>query len=200
MRGAGIGQGERVVAYDDVSGAVAGRLWWLLRSFGHARAAVLDGGIQAWGSPLETASVRPAAGDFTAADPGWADVVVYEQLRRGEAEGVLLDARAGRRYRGEEEPIDPRAGHIPGARSAPWQGNLGPDGRYLPPERLRERFSGLGVTSGAEAILYCGSGVNTIHNLVALELAGLKGARVYAGSWSDWSRRHDAPIATGDEP
>jgi thiosulfate/3-mercaptopyruvate sulfurtransferase len=200
LRRAGVNRSDRVVAYDDASGSTAGRLWWLLRSFGHQAAAVLDGGIQAWGQPLETVASQRPAGDFLAAEPAWADVVSYEQLRQGQAPGVLLDARAGRRYRGEEEPIDRRAGHIPGAKSAPWQGNLGPDGRYLPAADLRRRFQQLGVSSGGEAILYCGSGVSSIQNLIALELAGLHGARVYAGSWSDWSSHEDAPVATGPEP
>jgi thiosulfate/3-mercaptopyruvate sulfurtransferase len=200
MRRAGVNRGDRVVVYDDASGSVAGRLWWLLRAFGHDEAAVLDGGIQAWGAPLET-DVPPArAGDFVAREPDWSDVVLYEQLRDGAASGVLLDARLASRYRGEEEPIDPRAGHIPGARSAPWQENVGADGRYLPPVKLRVRVNRLGVQAGEQAILYCGSGVSTIQNLIALELAGLHGARIYAGSWSDWSRRQDAPVATGSEP
>jgi len=200
VRRAGIGNGDRVVAYDDAGGSVAGRLWWLLRSFGHGAAAVLDGGIQAWGAPLESHRSEPPPGDFAAAEPAWADVVSYGQLRRGDVSGVLLDARAGSRYRGEQEPVDPKAGHIPGALSAPWQANLGPDGRYLPPERLRERFRGLGVDRGEDAILYCGSGVSTIQNLIALELAGLAGARVYAGSWSDWCSHPEAPVATASKP
>ena len=200
IREAGVGEDDRVVVYDDAGGSVAGRLWWLLRAFGHEAGAVLDGGIQAWGQPLDTKPEKPARGDFKAREPTWSDVVFYEQVRRGEANGVLLDARAGSRYRGEEEPVDPKAGHIPGARSAPWQGNLGPDGRYLPPERLRERFGNLGVQKGSDAILYCGSGVSTIQNLIALELAGLAGARVYAGSWSDWVSHEDAPVATGPDP
>ena len=200
MRGAGVHNGDRVVAYDDAGGSVAGRLWWLLRAFGHERAAVLDGGIQTWASPLETEPAAPAPGDFQAEQPSWRNVIFYEQLRRGDVKGILLDARAGARYRGEEEPVDPKAGHIPGARSAPWQGNLGRDGRYLPPEKLRERFTALGVQRGEDAILYCGSGVSTIQNLIALELAGLGGAMVYAGSWSDWVAHDDAPIATGRDP
>jgi thiosulfate/3-mercaptopyruvate sulfurtransferase len=200
MRAAGVNRGDRVVVYDDASASVAGRLWWLLRVFGHDAAAVLDGGIQAWGEPLQTREPQPHRGDFVARQPDWTSVVTYQQLRDGSASGVLLDARAPSRYRGEEEPIDPRAGHIPGALSAPWQGNVGPDGRYLPPERLRRRFHRLGVRHGEQAVLYCGSGVSTIQNLIALELAGMRGARVYAGSWSDWSRHDDAPVATGREP
>jgi thiosulfate/3-mercaptopyruvate sulfurtransferase len=200
MRHADVDNADGVVVYDDVAGSVAGRLWWLLRAFGHAAAAVLDGGIQAWAGPLETEVTTPRRGDFDAREPSWSDVVLYDQLRRGEVDGVLLDARLPSRYRGEEEPVDPKAGHIPGAVSACWQGNLGPDGRYLAPEQLRERFRALGVKAGGEAILYCGSGVNTIHNLIALELAGLRGARVYAGSWSDWSAHEDAPVATGTDP
>jgi thiosulfate/3-mercaptopyruvate sulfurtransferase len=109
----------------------------------------------------------------------------------------LLDARAPERYRGEKEPVDPKAGHIPGALSAPWTGNLGPDGRFKTPEELRLRFAGLGAASGAVA--YCGSGVNACHELLAMRVAGLPDARLYAGSWSDWSNR-DLPVATGSEP
>jgi thiosulfate/3-mercaptopyruvate sulfurtransferase len=109
----------------------------------------------------------------------------------------ILDARAGERYRGEKEPIDPKAGHIPGAVSAPWMENLGPDGRFKSPAELRERFAALGVEEGA--VVYCGSGVNATHDLLAMEVAGLRNGRLYAGSWSDWSHR-DAPVATGKDP
>jgi thiosulfate/3-mercaptopyruvate sulfurtransferase len=113
-------------------------------------------------------------------------------------EGVpLLDARAGERYRGEQEPIDPKAGHIPGALSTPWTDNLGPDGRFRSPAELRARFSELDADNGA--VMYCGSGVNATHHLLAMEIAGLRGGRLYAGSWSDWSNR-DAPVATGKDP
>jgi thiosulfate/3-mercaptopyruvate sulfurtransferase len=115
-----------------------------------------------------------------------------------ELEGVpLLDARAGERYRGEKEPADPKAGHIPGALNASWADNLGPDGRFKTPDELRERFTGLGAGDGAVA--YCGSGVNACHDLLAMEIAGLPNGRLYAGSWSDWSHR-DLPVATGKEP
>jgi len=119
-------------------------------------------------------------------------------VKRLEGEPVL-DSRAPERYRGEKEPVDPKKGHIPGARNAPFMGNLGDDGRFRSREELRKRFEQLGVTKGRRAVVYCGSGVNACHNLLALELAGVEDARLYAGSWSDWSNR-DAPVATGSEP
>jgi len=195
MRRAGVNRGDRVVAYDDAGGSVAARLWWLLRFFGHERAAVLDGGLQAWGQPLEIEAPAPAAGDFEAAEPNRAEVVDRHGLH-----GLLLDARAPERYRGEVEPVDPKAGHIPGARSAFWQESLDERQHFKAGEELRQRFRDLGVESGEEVIAQCGSGVNAAHVLLALELAGFKGARLYEGSWSDWSSHPDAPVATGPEP
>lgn len=197
MRRAGVGDSTLVVAYDDASGSVAARLWWLLRLFGHARAAVLDGGIQAWPGPLSSEEATPPPGDMTAAAPDRDRYLDYEGVSALGAEAVLLDARAPERFRGEVEPVDPRAGHIPGARSAFWGHNTGSQGRFLTAARLRARFRALGVREGPEAVVYCGSGVNACHDLLALELAGLHGARLYAGSWSDWSSRAQAPVATG---
>jgi thiosulfate/3-mercaptopyruvate sulfurtransferase len=199
MRAAGVRRDSSVVVYDDQGGFVAGRLWWLLRYFGHDAAAVLDGGLQAWPGTL---SRRPKApqqeGDFVAAPAREGMALDYAQVRSLGDAAVLIDARAPERYRGEVEPIDPRAGHIPGARSAPWQDNLGPDGRFRPPAELRRRFAELGVGTGSDAVVYCGSGVSACHDLLALEVAGLRGGRLYAGSWSDWSSRADAPVATGE--
>ena len=200
MRQAGVEGGGRVVVYDDQSGFTAGRLWWLLRYFGHEDVAVLDGGLRAWGEPLEREERRLEPGGFVASPPEEGMKADYDQVRSLDPSTVLLDARAGERYRGEvEEALDPRAGHIPGARSAPWGGNLDGDGRFRSAPELRRRFEALGVRSGEEVVAYCGSGVSACHDLLAMEVAGLSGARLYPGSWSDWSRRQGAPIATGDE-
>jgi thiosulfate/3-mercaptopyruvate sulfurtransferase len=198
MEKAGISAATRVVAYDDAGGSVASRLWFLLRWFGHEAQAVLDGGIGAWGKLLTTEVPTLARGSFRSSEPDRSRILDFEDVR--ELTGVpLLDARAGERYRGEKEPVDPKAGHIPGALSAPWAENLGPDGKFKSPEELRERFAALGAAGDEGAVVYCGSGVNATHDLLAMELAGLKTGRLYAGSWSDWSAR-EAPIATGPNP
>ena len=196
MRRAGVGSRTRVIAYDDEGGAFAARLWFLLGYFGHDRQAVLDGGLQAWGAPLETDVSPVDAGDFVAHAPDGSLVLDYVALRA--LRGVpVVDARAGARYRGETEPVDPKAGHIPGALSAPFVENLGPDGRFKPADELRAQYERLGAANGA--VFYCGSGVNATHHLIGMQIAGLPNARLYAGSWSDWSRR-EAPVATGPEP
>jgi thiosulfate/3-mercaptopyruvate sulfurtransferase len=200
MRRAGVSRDTRVVVYDDAGGSVAARLWWLLRWFGHGAVAVLDGGLDAWEGPLEKDPAACPPGDFAAREPDPGQVVRFEEMRELGAGARVLDARAPERYRGEREPIDPRAGHVPGARSAFWKDNLRRDGRFLDAESLRARFRELGVESGEGTIAYCGSGVNACHDLLALEVAGLPGARLYAGSWSDWSSHPDAPVATGGEP
>lgn len=198
MRKAGVSPGTKVVVYDDAGGSVASRLWFLLHWFGHESQAVLDGGIGAWLGPLETAAKAVPSGTFRARPPDPSKILDFDHVRKLTG-AVLLDARLGERYRGEVEPVDPKAGHIPGALSAPWQENLGPDGRFKSPEQLRRRFADLGVLDANGAVAYCGSGVNATHNLLAMEIAGLKNGRLYAGSWSDWSNR-DAPIATGPNP
>lgn len=205
---AGIGRGARVIAYDDMGGAQAARLWWLVRWLGGgAEIALLDGGFPRWtaeGHPVETITPRvpvPATDPLTAhAD---ASLVVdksqvRELVRARGATPILLDARPPERYRGEVEPVDPKPGHIPGAKSAPTAANL-EAGRFRSPESLRAHFESLGVRSGADAICYCGSGVTACHDLFALERAGLPGARLYAGSWSEWAHDPDCPVATGDE-
>ena len=199
----GIGDDDVVVAYDDAGGSIAARLWWLYRHYGRdGRCAVLDGGIDAWtaaGLPL-TLDIphRPAV----AWTPGAAlDDVVDTDAVTGllGSPALLLDARAAERYRGETEPIDPRAGHIPGARSAPWSENLGADGHFLPAESLRARYRALGATERTP-IAYCGSSLSAAHDLLALELAGIGGGRLYEGSWSHWSSDPSRPAATGATP
>jgi thiosulfate/3-mercaptopyruvate sulfurtransferase len=198
MRTAGVGPDTKVVVYDDAGGSVAARLWFLLHWLGHESQAVLDGGIGLWLGPLETALQAVPSGTFRARPPDRSRILDFDDVRKLTG-AVLLDARLGERYRGEVEPVDPKAGHIPGALSAPWQDNLGPDGRFKSPEELRRRFADLGVDEENSAVAYCGSGVNATHHLLAMEIAGLKNGRLYAGSWSDWSNR-DAPIATGKDP
>jgi thiosulfate/3-mercaptopyruvate sulfurtransferase len=197
MQKAGVGEATKVVVYDDAGGSVASRLWFLLGWFGHGAQAVLDGGLQAWMGPIATGIGPPVQrGAFRSKPPDRTRILEFEAVQQ--LEGVpLLDARAGDRYRGEREPIDPKAGHIPGALSAPWNDNLGPDERFKSPAELRARFAELGADNGA--VMYCGSGVNATHGLLAMEIAGLSGGRLYAGSWSDWSNR-DAPVATGKDP
>lgn len=203
LRRAGIGDEHAVVAYDDAGGSIAARLWWLFRHFGHDGAcAVLDGGIQAWtdaGRPLSIDQPRVSTATWTprvARD----DVVGTDDVASSlDRDALLLDARAGERYRGEVEPIDPRAGHIPGAVSAPFAGNLGADGRFLPPRALRARYAQLGA-GNRPTVAYCGSSLSATHDLLAMELGGIGGARLYEGSWSDWSSDPARPVATGDAP
>lgn len=206
MRRAGVSASTRVVVYDDAGGSIAARLWFLLGWFGHGAQAVLDSGLQGWGQPLETAVPIVPPGDFKARAPRRSRILDFEQVQRLSKPGrsrsgrVLLDARVGERYRGEHEPIDPKKGHIPGAVSAPWVDNLDADARFKSPAELRRRYEALGVDgNGGGAVVYCGSGVNACHDLLALEIAGITDVRLYAGSWSDWSHR-DAPVATGDKP
>lgn len=195
MRAAGVGTRTRVVAYGDDGPYSSARLWWLLRYYGHPAAAVLDGGIAAWTGPLEPGAVEPPRGDFTAQPPDVSMVVDRDEVRRA-AGAVLIDARAVERYRGETEPIDAKAGHIPGALNVPWKANLDGGLRFLAPARLRELYAAAG---GREVIAYCGSGVSAAIDVLAMELAGIEGARLYEGSWSDWSGQ-DLPVATGEEP
>jgi len=200
MGAAGIGPDTLVVAYDDQAGAVAARLWYLLRAYGHDDVAVLDGGLPKWiaeGRPVTTGTpaVGPAA--FAARlRPGF--VLTKAEMLARDRTRPLLDARASERFRGETEPVDPRAGHIPGARSAPFSGNLSADALpvFLPPAALRERYAALGAERSAP-IVYCGSGVTACHDLLALRLAGLSGS-LYGGSWSEWSSDATLPAATGD--
>jgi thiosulfate/3-mercaptopyruvate sulfurtransferase len=197
----GIRDGDPVVAYDDGGGLAAARAWWLLRWGGLTDVRLLDGGLAAWrraGGPLETGDVVPPPGDVTLT-PGGMPVLTIDEAAALPAAGVLLDARAGERYRGETEPIDPRAGHVPGAVSAPTTGNLAEDGTFLPAAVLSERFAGLGATPGRPVGAYCGSGVTAAHEVAALAVAGVDAA-LWPGSWSQWSADADRPAATGDRP
>ena len=208
MRRAGVSDSRPVVVYDENDSMSAARAWWLLRYFGHPHVQVLDGGYQAWlatDQPIETGPApAPAAGTFTAR-AGQLPLLDAEGAARMAREGVLLDARAAERYRGEVEPVDPVAGHIPAAVSAPTSENVGPGGRFLEPDALRARFTRLGaggaldgaapegaVTTGA----YCGSGVTAAHEVLALTIAGIPAA-LYVGSWSDWVTDPARPVATG---
>ena len=201
MGAAGIGPDVRVVAYDDASGSVAARLWYVLRAHGHEEVAVLDGGIARWqaeGRPVTPEEPRVRAAVFTGRlRPGFViDKAGFVTTHHGR---LVLDARAPERYRGDKEPIDPRAGHVPGAKNAPWTGNLTSDPvpGFLPPAALRERYEKLGAAREGP-IVYCGSGVNACHDLLALHVAGLRGT-LYAGSWSEWSSDPALPVATGEE-
>lgn len=195
LRRAGVNRGDRVVVYDDVGGSIAARLWWLLRVHGHDDVAVLDGGLQSWKGSTETTEPPLQSGNFEAGTPDLSSVVQYEGMQKLEPDSVVLDARAPERYSGETEPVDPVAGHVPGARNAFWKDNLGPDGKFLSAEELRKRYAAHGIDKG-NAVVYCGSGVTSCHDLIALELAGLGPGKLYAGSWSDWSTRPDAPVET----
>jgi thiosulfate/3-mercaptopyruvate sulfurtransferase len=200
----GIGARTQVVAYDDSGGIYAARLWWLLRWLGHRDVALLDGGLGAWraaGFALATQPTTVARTAFAARPDADAHVSADEvaaRLARGEC--VLLDARASERFEGRIEPLDPRAGHVPGARSHPYARNLGADGLFLEGAALRARFSPLlGSAPPAAIISMCGSGVTACHTLLALEIAGFEGARLYPGSWSEWCRDPGRPVATGPE-
>lgn len=193
----GVRQDSTVVVYDDAGGLAAARAWWLLRWGGLAEVYLLDGGLAAWraaGLPVESGPVVPAPGDVVLVG-GHLPVIDADGAARLARDGVLLDARAAERYRGETEPIDSRAGHIPGAVSAPTGANLGPDGRFLPPEALRARFAALGVDAAAPVGAYCGSGVTAAHEIAALAIAGFPGVALYPGSWSQWSSDPARPVA-----
>ncbi len=203
LRAAGIRAGHPVVVYDDSDGSVAARAWWLLRWAGHAEVAVLDGGFAAWaeeGRPLTGEIPSPEEGDIVV-KPGGMPVLDAAEAATLAREGLLFDARAKPRYAGETEPIDPRAGHIPGAVNAPFSGHLAEDGRWHDSSELAERFEGLGVDPETPVGVYCGSGVTASSVVLALEVAGHpEPAALYAGSWSHWSRDPERPVATGDLP
>ncbi|MFS8608932.1 MAG: sulfurtransferase [Gammaproteobacteria bacterium] len=201
----GLSPRDDIVVYDDAGGAVAARMWWMMRWIGHESVAVLDGGWQAWvgaGNPVTTALPEPRAARDDADD--YANRRPLTKLIEADAidcsTQVLLDARDRRRFLGEIEPIDPVAGHVPGARSAPSSENLGADGRFLPKEALRQRFERIiGARRGQEIVCYCGSGITAAHNVLALVHAGFDEPRLYAGSWSEWITRPERGVETGPE-
>jgi thiosulfate/3-mercaptopyruvate sulfurtransferase len=219
MRAAGVSQGRSMVVYDDGDSVAAARGWWLLRYYGHRDVRVLDGGYRAWvsaGLAVTTTETGPAPGDFTAR-PGSVPVLDAAGAQAIAQTGLLLDARAGERYRGEIEPMDPVAGHIPGAISVPTAGNMSPDGTFKDAAELAARFaalgvpragvpqagasgagaSGVGASDGGAAVgAYCGSGVTASHEVLALALAGVPAA-LYVGSWSNWVADPARPVATG---
>jgi len=192
----GIGPGSQVVAYDDNSGYAA-RAWWSLRYMGHTAAAVLDGGLAAWaerGYPLTQEPGHPTRAEFRGA-PRPELLLPAEEVQSA---ARLLDARAPERYRGDLEPIDRVAGHIPGARNYPWATSLGDDGRLLAADVLRDQLlAALGGVDPADAVTYCGSGVTACNVVLAMEHAGLSGLRLYPGSWSEWSSDPARPVETG---
>ena len=201
----GIGRDTAVVAYDEGSGAIAARLWWLLGWVEHAHRAVLDGGFAAWqeaGLGVEQAEPEVRPRRYDAGRPAHDEVVATDDIAAAQAAGgLLVDARAGPRYRGEQEPIDPKAGHVPGALNRPFSANVTPAGRFRPPAALRAELTELLGGRGADRLIaMCGSGVTACHLLLAMDVAGLPGGRLYAGSWSEWIRDPARPIKTGAEP
>lgn len=201
LRALGLGPDTQLVAYDSHGGGLAGRLWWLARWLGHTKAAVLDGGLPAWqaeGFPLSReASAVKGAVSGPPAEPGQAAAVTVGQLMDNlqSRQWLVLDARSAERYRGEAEPVDPVAGHIPGSINRPFQQNLRPDGRFKPAEVLRAEF--LALLDGREPgqiVHSCGSGVSACNNLVAMEYAGLAGSALYPGSWSEWCADPTRPV------
>ncbi|MEU9320331.1 sulfurtransferase [Streptomyces sp. NPDC048295] len=198
MRRAGVSRDTPVVVYDGGQGWAAARAWWLLRWTGHPDVRVLDGGLAAWTGELQQETPVPAEGDFRPA-PGALPLLDADGAAALARSGLLLDARAAERYRGDVEPIDRVGGHIPGAVSAPTSENTGEDGRFLAAQALAVRFRGLGADRAQEIGVYCGSGVSGAHEVLALAVAGIPAA-LYAGSWSEWSADESRPVATGPEP
>ncbi|WP_326768292.1 sulfurtransferase [Streptomyces sp. NBC_01591] len=198
MRRAGVSRDTPVVVYDGGQGWAAARAWWLLRWTGHPDVRVLDGGLATWTGDLQTRIPAPAEGDFRPA-PGALPLLDADGAAALARSGLLLDARAAERYRGDVEPIDRVGGHIPGAVSAPTSENTGDDGRFLAVEALAVRFKELGADRADEIGVYCGSGVSGAHEVLALAVAGIPAA-LYAGSWSEWSGDESRPVATGPEP
>ena len=196
----GVNAGDIVVAYDDAKSTAAARAWWLLRQAG-IDVRVLDGGLRAWkdaGFDIATDDVVPHAGDVVLQEIG-GDALSIDEAAAFPASGILLDVRAPERYRGETEPLDPQAGHIPGARNLPTMLHLDAEGRLLDPETVRATFAGVGVTPGTPVAAYCGSGVTAAHTALILSEVGID-AKVFPGSWSQWSNTPGRPVAIGDQP
>jgi thiosulfate/3-mercaptopyruvate sulfurtransferase len=205
MARAGAGDATQIVCYDSAGGMYAARLWWLARWAGHRDVAVLDGGLPAWraaGHEVEGGErAASAPGNFTVRTP-LVTTVDFDAVRANieSGERVVLDARAADRYRGENETLDAVGGHIPKARNRFFRDNLDANGRFKPAETLRQEIGAIaGTTDGAGLIGQCGSGVTACHNLLAMEIAGIRGAALYPGSWSEWSSRQGAPVATGPQ-
>lgn len=197
----GISEADVVVAYDDSGNMAAARLWWMLRNAGFPDVYMLDGGLAAWrgaGLPVQRGAVEATPGNVTLRD-GAMPAIDAAAAGSWASTGILLDARASERYRGEFEPVDPRAGHIPGAVSAPTTENVDAAGQFLPADDLRRRFDGLGISGDAPVAVYCGSGVTAAHEVAALEIAGISAA-LYPGSFSEWSNNPALPVVTGSEP
>ncbi len=199
----GIGNDSMVVIYDDAAGMVAGRLWWMLKYLGHDKVKLLDGGYPLWlelAYPSSTASPQPKATSFAVQLRSELLIDAADlRLKLEDPSTVLIDARGSLRYRGEEEPIDPKAGHIPGALNLPYADNL--EGlSFKNPELLKARFAELELHEADEIVVYCGSGVSAVHDIIALEEAGIPGAKLYVGSWSDWISYEENPLASGEEP
>lgn len=196
----GVGSSSRVVVYDDNSGVLAGRVWWMLKHIGHDAVQLLDGGLSAWtNAGYELSSSVPSFEKTTFNVDLRSDMLVgvdYIKRNLDNPDVLLIDARAAARYRGENEPLDKKAGHIPSALNLPVTDNL-QNGKFKSAVELKERFTELGEAE--EIIVYCGSGVSANHNIIALEESGIKGAKLYVGSWSDWSSYPDNEVATGDE-
>lgn len=198
MRRAGVSADRPVVVYDGGLGWGAARAWWLLRWAGHPDVRVLDGGLAAWTGELSKDVPSPEEGDFRP-EPGALGLLDADGAASLARAGLLLDARAAERYRGDVEPIDRVGGHIPGAVSAPTTENVAADGLFLPADALAARFAALGAADAPEVAVYCGSGVSGAHEVLALEIAGIPAA-LYAGSWSEWSADPARPVATGPDP
>ncbi|MGZ8191267.1 MAG: sulfurtransferase [Methylococcaceae bacterium] len=198
----GIANNSQVVAYDDAGGVFAARLWWLLRCMGHNKVAVLDGGIKHWrklGLPVTTVlpRIKPCAFRPYLNPVHWLNAAQVENSLAQQAI-CLIDARTPERYRGEQEPIDPVAGHIPQAMNRAFQLNLDKEGLFLPVEHTASQFKQLtGAVAPEHVVHYCGSGVTACHNLLAMEHCGLSGSKLYAGSWSEWIRNKNRPVARG---
>lgn len=203
LRKVGVNNDERVVVYDDSGNTAAARAWWMMRWAGKHDVYLLDGGLKAWIAEGEDLAVGPGnpveRGDFAVKRDAMhtADI---DEVADWPEKGVLLDARAAERYAGLTEPVDKRAGHIPGAINLPTTSFLDETGRFLPADRIREMFAEVGVTPDTNTVVYCGSGVHACHALAAMEIAGLEAGRLFPGSWSQWAARRERPIALGDSP
>jgi len=197
----GIGPQTQVIAYDDAQGMIAGRLWWLLRWLGHDRVAVLDGGLQAWltaGGEMTPTVPSPKPAQFLAKPCQSCVDADYVRTFMETSRMYLVDARSADRFRGENETIDPVGGHIPGAVNRFFRENLQDDGRFKPAAQLRAEWLAVLAGRGADQVVHqCGSGVSACHNVLAMEIAGLPGSRLYGGSWSEWCSDAGRPVARG---